>query len=174
MNVGLNVYVSYRPSEKFNIYYNGSGRYIKMEANNGYSITSKGYTYSNYVGARFVLWKGNSINFNGGIYSPSIMLQGKSSTYTYSGISMSQSFLNKKMSVNLSVSNPFKKTQVYSSNYTDPNYTQHSESTYPSRSLRCSLTYNFGKMGMDVKKARRGIQNDDMKSGGSSSGGGGN
>lgn len=174
MNVGLNVYVSYRPSEKFNIYYNGGGRYTKMQANNGYSITNKGYTYSNYLGARFVLWKGNSISFNGGIYSPSIMLQGKSSTYSYSGISMSQMFFDKKMSVNLSVSNPFKKTQIYSSNYNDPNYTQHSESTYPSRSLRCSVTYNFGKMGMDVKKARRGIQNDDVKSGGSSSGGGGN
>jgi len=169
MNVGLNVYVSYRPSEKFNIYYNGSGRYVKMEANNGYSITNKGYSYSNYVGARFMLWKGNSISFNGGVYSPSIMLQGKSSTYTYSGISMSQSFFDKKMAVNLSVSNPFKKSQVYTTNITDPYYTQRSETIYPSRSLRCSVTYNFGKSGMDVKKARRGIQNDDVKSGGSSS-----
>jgi len=174
MNVGLNVYVSYRPSEKFNIYYNGSGRYIKLKANNGYSITNKGFTYSNYLGARFVLWKNNSISFNGGIYSPSIMLQGKSSTYSYSGISMSQLFFNKKMSLNLSISNPFQKTQKYISNYNDLYYTQHSETVYPNRTFRCSLTYNFGKMGMEVKKARRGIQNDDLKGGGSNSGGGGN
>jgi len=173
MNMGLNVYVSYRPSEKFNIYYNGGGRYVKMEANNGYSITNKGYSYSNYVGARFMLWKNNSISFNGGVYSPSIMLQGKSSTYSYSGISMSQSFFDKKMSVNLSVSNPFKKSIVYSTNSNDPYYTQHSETIYPSRSFRCSVTYNFGKSGMDVKKARRSIQNDDVKSGGSSSSGSG-
>ena len=83
---------------------------------------------------------------------------------------MSQSFFDKKMSVNLSVSDPFKKSLVYTTNSNDPYFTQHSETIYPSRSLRCSVTYNFGKSGMDVKKARRGIQNDDVKSGGSSNG----
>lgn len=41
----------------------------------------------------------------------------------------------------------------------------HSEYIRPSRSLRVSLTYNFGKMDVSVKKAKRGIQNDDVKAG---------
>jgi hypothetical protein len=30
------------------------------------------------------------------------------------------------------------------------------------------MSYNFGKLALQVKKARRGINNDDLKSGGSS------
>ena len=172
LNVGLNLYFSYRPNEKFNIYCNGSGYYVKMEANNGTSISNKGFTYYGSFGARAVLWKNSSININGSLSSPSISLQGKSSVYFYNGASMSQSFLNKKLTLSLSVTNPFKEYLSQSYTTSDKNYIQSSEYKYQTRSARLSVTYNFGKMGLEVKKARRGIQNDDVKSGGSSSGGG--
>jgi len=35
--------------------------------------------------------------------------------------------------------------------------------------VRC-VPYNFGKINLEVKKVRRGIDNDDVKSGGSSQG----
>lgn len=174
MNVGLNLYLLYRPSEKFNIYCNGSGYYSKMQANDAYSIANKGYNYGGSVGARFVLWKNGSINANGGVYSPSIILQGKSSFYYYSGISASQSLLNKKLMLSVSVSNPLTKIMRYSATYNDPYYYQRSENSYSVRTLRFNVTYNFGKMGLEVKKAKRGIQNDDVKSSGSNNGGGSN
>jgi len=50
--------------------------------------------------------------------------------------------------------------------YNDLNYYQHSKNSYHAQALRLNVTYNFGKMGQGVKKAKRGIQNDDLKSGG--------
>jgi len=168
MNVGLNLYCSYRPNEKFNIYCNGNGSYVKMEANNGASISNKGYIYYGSFGARAVLWKDNSISINGNVSSPSIMLQGKSSVYFYNGVSISQMFLNKKLTLSLSVTNPFKRFMTQSYSMIDQNSIQNYEYKYETRNARFSLSYNFGKTNMEVKKARRGISNDDVKSGGSS------
>ncbi|ADQ79919.1 TonB-dependent receptor [Paludibacter propionicigenes WB4] len=168
MNVGLNLYCSYRPNEKFNIYCNGNGSYIKMEANNGTTLSNKGYMYYGSFGARAVLWKDNSISINGNVSSPSIMLQGKSSVYFYNGVSISQMFLNKKLTLSLSVTNPFKRFMTQSYSMTDQNSIQNYEYKYETRNARFSLSYNFGKTNMEVKKARRGISNDDVKSGGSS------
>ena len=168
INVGLNLYCSYRPNEKFNIYCNGNGAYVKMEANNGTSLSNKGYTYYGSFGARAVLWKDNSISINGNVSSPSIMLQGKSSVYFYNGASISQMFLNRKLTLSLSVTNPFKRFLTQSYSMIDQNSMQNYEYKYETRSARFSISYNFGKMNMEVKKARRGISNDDVKSGGSS------
>jgi hypothetical protein len=44
-------------------------------------------------------------------------------------------------------------------------YYQRNKSTYHAQALRLNVTYNFGKMGQGVKKAKRGIQNDDLKTG---------
>jgi len=168
LNVGLNLYCSYRPNEKFNIYCNGSGSYVKMEANNGTSLSNKGYTYYGSFGARAVLWKDNSISINGNVSSPSIMLQGKSSVYFYNGASISQMFLKRKLTLSLSVTNPFKRFMTQSYTMIDQNSMQNYEYKYETRNARISLSYNFGKTNMEVKKARRGISNDDVKSGGSS------
>lgn len=173
-NTGLNLYASYHPCEKVNITLNGSSYYSKLQANNGYSISSSGTSYYGSLNTRFVFWKDGSINMYGGIYSPSIELQNKSSMFYYSSIGLSQSFLSKKLMLSMSLSNPFWKIRTFSNTYTDPNYYMHTNDSYRSRTLRFSVTYNFGKMGLEVKKAKRGIQNDDVKSGGSSSGGGGN
>jgi hypothetical protein len=77
--------------------------------------------------------------------------------------------LNKKLTLSLSVTNPFKEYLSQSYTTSDKNYIQSSDYRYQTRNARLSITYNFGKMGLEVKKARRGIQNDDLKSGGSSS-----
>jgi outer membrane receptor protein involved in Fe transport len=165
-NIMLNFYCSYRFSEKFNIYTNESGYYAKMEAKNGYTIDNKGFGYSGNIGARFILWKNGSISTNGGIYSPEIMLQGKSSFYYSSSIGFSQLMLGKKLIVSMSISNPLSKIMSYSFIYNDPSYSQHSENAYHAQMLRLNVAYNFGKMGLEVKKAKRGILNDDIKTGG--------
>ncbi len=68
--------------------------------------------------------------------------------------------------LSLSVSNPFTKETVYRNSSQSVDFSSNTEYFRQSRSLRMNVTYNFGKMDISVKKARRGIQNDDMKSGG--------
>ncbi len=168
MNIGLSTYFSYRPNQKFNVYFNGGASYVKLQANNGYTITSEGISYRGSLGTRLALWKDGSVNGNFGVYSPSVRLQSKSSTYAYSNLGVSQYLLKKKLMLTLSVSEPFTKYKKYTSNYTDVNYKMNSEYISQVRSLRLNLTYNFGKMDVSVKKARRGISNDDVKSSGGS------
>lgn len=167
---GLNTYLSYRPSGKLNVFFNGGVTYTKLEAMTAYSITNEGFSYRGYVGGRRTLWKDGSVNVNVGLYSSSIMLQGKSSSFFYTGLSLSQYFLKRKMMLSVSVTDPFWYRKKYTSESKDITFFSHMENSYPAQNLRINLAYNFGKLDLQVKKARRGIRNDDLKSGGESTG----
>lgn len=167
---GLNTYLSYRPSGKLNVFFNGGMTYSKLEAMTAYSINNEGFSYRGYVGGRRTLWKDGSVNVNIGLYSSSIMLQGKSSSYFYTGLSLSQYFLKRKLMFSVSATDPFWYRKKYTSESQDITFYSHMENSYPAQNLRISVAYNFGKLDLQVKKARRGIRNDDLKSGGESQG----
>ena len=167
---GLNTYLSYRPSGKLNVFFNGGMTYSKLEAMTAYSINNEGFSYRGYVGGRRTLWKDGSVNVNIGLYSSSIMLQGKSSSFFYTGLSLSQYFLKRKLMLSVSATDPFWYRKKYTSESQDITFYSHMENSYPAQNLRISVAYNFGKLDLQVKKARRGIRNDDLKSGGESQG----
>jgi outer membrane cobalamin receptor len=167
---GLNLYVSYRPSSKLNIYVNGGGNFRKIEATTSYEIKNKGFNYRGSFGARQTLWKDGSITANLGLYSSDVMLQGKSSAFYYTSLSLSQYLFKRKLMLSLSTSDPFWPRRKYSDESGDITFSSHTENSLPAQNLRLSLSYNFGKMDLQVKKARRGINNDDIKSGGNTQG----
>jgi len=171
-NYRLNLYASYRPSGKLNVYFNGGVGYNKLEANSGYSITNEGFSYRGSFGGRWSLWKDGSVNANAGVYSASIMLQGKSPSFFYTSFGASQYLLKRKMMLTISTSDPFWYKKKYSGKSEDMTFRSNYEYSYRAQNVRFSLTYNFGKMDFQVKKARRGIQNDDVKEGGSNQTGG--
>ena len=165
---GLNLYLSYRPSGKLNLFLNGGVNYSKLEANAGYSITNQGFSYRGSLGGRRTLWKDGSVNANLGVYSSSIMLQGRSSSFFYTSLGVSQYFLKRKLMLSVSTSDPFWYRKKYTNESKDITFNSHIENSYPAQNVRFSVAYNFGKMDLQVKKARRGIKNDDIKSGGES------
>ncbi|MCL4481358.1 MAG: outer membrane beta-barrel family protein, partial [Bacteroidetes bacterium] len=119
---------------------------------------------------RYTLWKNGSISGYCGVYSPSIMLQGQSSKYWFTSLNASQELFKKKLTVSLSVSDPFRSSVKYESTIEDPTFHQKSTYIYTNRTFRVNLSYRFGQMKGEIKKAKRGIKNDDVKSGGSSTG----
>jgi outer membrane receptor protein involved in Fe transport len=165
---GLNVYFSYRPSAKLNIFFNSAVSYTKLQASTTYEIKNQGFNYSGSLGGRMTLWKDGSVNANLGVYSSSIMLQGKSSSFYFTSLGLSQYFLKRKLMLSVSCTDPFWKRKKYNYEAKDITFNSHIESSFPSQNVRLSMTYNFGKMALQVKKARRGINNDDLKSGGDS------
>jgi outer membrane receptor protein involved in Fe transport len=167
---GLNLYISYRPSGKLNFTFNGGGNYSKMEANSDYTISNKGFSYSGVLGERWTLWKDGSVIAYIGYFSPRITLQGKSSFDYYTSFGVSQYLLKRKLMLNFSSIDLFWYKQKYSNESKDITFFSLNEATYLAQYFRFSVTYNFGKMDLQVKKARRSIQNDDVKSGGSSQG----
>jgi hypothetical protein len=139
-----------------------------MNSSNQYAISNKGFNYRGTLGLRLTTWKDGTVSLNGGVYSPNIMLQGKSSTYFYTSFSLSQYMMKRKLMFSVSTTDPFWYRKTYTYDRSDPTFFSHSESSQLAQNVRLNITYNFGKMNFAVKKAKRGISNDDVKSGGDS------
>lgn len=167
---GINLYAAYRPSAKINISVNGGINYSKLEANAGYNISNDGFSYRGSLTGRITLWKDGSVSPYVMVYSSGVMLQGKSASFYYTGLSLSQYFLKRKLNINLSTTDPFWYRKKYDYESKDITFLSNSHYSYPAQNLRISAVLNFGKMDLQVKKARRGIRNDDLKSGSDSQG----
>ena len=176
---GTYIYGSYRPNSKLSLNANININYSYLESNDGRNVKNEGLYYMGFLNIRYTAWKNGTLSGYGGAYSPRIMLQGKSSSYLFNGISVSQELFKKKLTATMSVDDPFRSSVKYESSFDDPTFTQRSTYIYTSRMVRFNLSYRFGEMKGEIKKVRRGIKNDDLKGGGGGegtggSGGGGN
>ena len=165
----LNVFFSGNLLPTLNLYTNlsgGYGDYSSLQA--GYS--NKGWDYNGFLGARWNAWKDGALSANVGYYSGFRMLVGTTAPFAFCGFSVSQSFFNKRLQLNLSVSDPFSKDRKFIAHIKNDNYRIDSYNYNPCQFVRLGVTYRFGQMKDAVKKARRSINNDDLKSSGSGSG----
>jgi hypothetical protein len=164
------LYVNWTPSTAFRIYGSGSINYNYYFYDNGIEhIKKDGIRYAFSGGTQVTLpWK-IRINANAGYYSPNIRIEGKGSAFYYHSFSLGKDFLDKKLSVNLRISEPFRENRKYESSTLKKGVYQ-SHSTYSSnaRNFSINVSYRFGEMKEQIKKVERGISNDDVKSGGSS------
>lgn len=162
---GLSAYYSFRKGTKFTLTTNLSANYTSMENKGELAVSNRGWSGNGYLSLRFGLWKDGALNGYTQYMSPRVMLQGESSGYAVYGFSINQRFLKQKLSATIGVSSPFHK---YRNNWNETNaadYFQRSDYRYPMRSFSMSVSYQFGKMNIQVKRARRGIKNDDVLSG---------
>ncbi len=100
------------------------------------------------------------------------MLVGTTAPFAFCGFSVSQSFFNKRLQVTLSASDPFSKERKFVMHIKNDDYRIDSYNYNPCQYVRLGITYSFGQMKNSVKKARRSINNDDLKSGSSGVGSG--
>ena len=147
--------------------------YSILESNDSRGLKNEGFNYNGSLNGRYTAWKNGTISVNGGVFSPRIMLQGKSSYYYYNSLNISQELFKKKLTASVSVSDPFRKRAKYTTTYDDPTFAQTSTNYSYNRQIRIYLSYRFGQMKGEIKKARRGIKNEDVKSGGDSTTGSG-
>ncbi|CAM3438781.1 outer membrane beta-barrel family protein [Pontibacter korlensis] len=162
--------------KKLSLSLNGSLSYSELSGNiEGQNLENSGvsgFMYS-YISYRFE--KNWRASINAGYYAPRVLLQGRSNGQFWSGFSLSKDFLkDEKASISLSVQNPFNKYFTSYSDISGQNFDQRSEYRYQRRRISIGLSYKFGKLKEDIKRTKRGIKNDDLKSGGGDNGGGGN
>jgi hypothetical protein len=178
-NIGKNqryggyLYGMLRIKTKFTLNTNIGTTYTILESNDGRGLKNEGFNYNGSLNCRYTAWKNGTISAFGGVYSPRIMLQGQSSAYYYNNISISQELFKKKLTASLSVSDPFRRRAKYAMTYDDPSFHQEMTNYSYNRQLRFNISYRFGQMKGEIKKARRGIKNEDVKSGGDSTTGSG-
>ena len=163
-NVGAFLYGSWNPISTFRIYMNGGIDYTNMKSDNWGN--NSGYNYRVFTGIQYTLPKDFRINLNGGYFAPRIMLQGKSSAFYFTGITLNKDFLKKKLTVSLSAQDPFWKTKEMKTTTEDANFYRKSVNRMSARSFSLSVSWRFGDLKSAIKKVKRGISNDDQKSGG--------
>lgn len=166
------VYGRWNPIPLFSIMMNGGLNYTDLKSA-ALNISNSGWEGNAYLNLQFNLPKDFRIYLNGGYYSPWIQLQGKGSDMYFTGLSASKDFLKKKLTVQLSFNEPFRKNQKYESTMLTDDFYSRSVNYNTARSLSISVSYRFGTLKEQIKKVQRGISNDDSKAGGSGSSSGG-
>ena len=123
-----------------------------------------------FAGFNWTAWKNGTISVNagGGLPDGHIQLESELMWYYY-GMSVTQRFFNDKLKVTLSANNMFNKYNRYRVRTFGDGFEYISEGGNRSQQLTLSVSYTFGKLKAQVKKANRSIANDDIV-GGSSEG----
>lgn len=170
--VGMFLYGNWSPTTWFRIYMNGGADYTDIKASD-LGMSNKGWSGRVFAGSQFTLPKDFRINLHGGYFSPWVRLQGDQSPFYFAGLNISKDFLKKKLSVSLGANNPFWKTMKMETTTTGEGFHNVSTNWRSAREFRISISYRFGTMKGQIKKVRRGISNDDSKSGGDGSNAGG-
>ncbi|RKV89241.1 MAG: TonB-dependent receptor, partial [Bacteroidetes bacterium] len=168
-SLGGSLYISYNPIKWLSFWSSLSAGYERYT--NRASI-SEGAFFSEYGGVNIKLpWKMRfNIGMGGNPAYTSYRSKGNGWYYYYT--SLSRSFLKgDKLSVSISASNFLEKYNTYrNTSWVEGVYTSNSVSRSLARSFSISLSWRFGEMKAQIKKAERGISNDDVKSGGGSGG----
>ncbi len=168
----LSMYIAGQVTPKFSYYVNLRPGYLIFDAPH-LDRVSKRWGGSAFGGITWNAWKNGTVTVNGGGGLPEGNLQQQSTTpWYFYGVGVSQSFLNDKLKVTLSANNMFNKYNVWRMETTGDGYRMLSEAGQRSQRLQVSVSYTFGDIKARVKKANRGIVNDDIV-GGSSEGMGG-
>ncbi|QMU30920.1 outer membrane beta-barrel family protein [Adhaeribacter radiodurans] len=174
--VGLSLNGNVVITKKFNVNINGSASYVRLSSFlRGLPVNNEGVTANVFGYASYRLDKGWRLSANLGVNSPRITLQGTSASYSFHSFSVNkQLFKGEKGSVSFSVNSPFQKRRRWLSEINDIQFYQRQESYYVMRRFNLSFNYRFGKLQSGIARKKRGIQNDDVKSGGGQSSGTGN
>jgi outer membrane cobalamin receptor len=159
---GSYLYGSFQPNNKLNINTNLSINYFILKSNDSRNLKNEGFSYSGSINMKYNAWKNGTISGYIGIYSPSVMLQVKYGKYWFSSITVSQDLFKKKLKASVSIPSLSKRLK-WEESYDDPTFHQNSVTYYYNRYLKLTLSYRFGQMKGEIKKANRGIKNEDIK-----------
>ncbi|HVW12699.1 MAG TPA: outer membrane beta-barrel family protein [Mucilaginibacter sp.] len=91
-----------------------------------------------------------------------ISIQGYTNAYFNTNIGMNKEIVKGKLYFALSANNPFTKFRNIVNTTNGPDFLETNINQTYYRSVRVSLNYNFGRLNGDVKKSRKGIDNNDL------------
>ena len=163
-NLGVNISLSFKPSEWISANLNASAANNKIEgqlANNYYS--NSGTTYNIYASVSKRFEKNFRLNINGSYNNGILLLQGKTSQiFTYSA-SVTKSLLKNNINITASTTNPVRKYRYLDNEiFTVDSYQTMKLQNY-ARQFSLGINYKFGKQKETIKESSKTITNDDLK-----------
>jgi outer membrane receptor protein involved in Fe transport len=171
-SAGLYVSGGWTPNKILRFNLNGGMNYIELKSVE-LDASNSGLTGSCNLMAMVTLPKDFRINAMAYYMSGQVMLQGKQTGFLITGLTANKDFLKKKMTVSLSLTNPFNKSLKIEMSTLNDYFERNITVRQPIREGRISVSYRFGTMKEAIKKVQRSITNDDVKSGGEGGSGGG-
>ena len=162
-NTTLYLYGRWSPVSLFNISLN-AGLYHYSTESPSRNLSSAGFGGMTYANIQFNLPKDFSVNAYGQYYRSPPRLQSKTQPYFIDGYAINKMFLNKKLTVSLTVQSPFNKYIKMETTTTDRDFRNYDLTRYPYQEVRLRVTYRFGTLKENIKRVSRSISNDDVSS----------
>jgi len=162
--VGTNINFNYPITQKWNFSLNANMMYFWLTGEvDGVLQTNRFLTESISASTGYVLgngWRATvSLNTNG--RNPT-GLQGSSNGWASTSYSINKEVVKNKLTFSAGMNNPFTKYRYNITETSGNDFTQNITNQVYFRSYRVSLNYSFGKLKSNIKKAKRGINNDDV------------
>jgi outer membrane receptor protein involved in Fe transport len=175
-NLGLSGYVNWSPNDKIRIYSNMSGRYVNIKSNSNslsnVKMSNSGFTGNIFAGGQYSFPHNFKAYINTGYFSHQISLQGEGPSFFFHSLSFSKGFMNDKLQFRAYSQNPLKKDNEFKNITRNDDFYSKSLSTGRMRQFGVSVSFRFGEMKAQIKKAQRSINNDDNMGGGQGNQGG--
>ncbi len=145
-NIGVNLFGDFKFIPKLNLRTN-----VFFFERHTINVIDKGYDYNSFnyranLNASYQFSSTLAAEFFGDFHSPRHEAQGKYPSFTTYSIAVRQQFWNKKGSLALTASNPFKKNVDQKTEVFGPNFTINGLRSIPYRSIGINFTWKFGKL----------------------------
>lgn len=164
-------YISWSISSKIRLTVNASVSYLDIRgfgASNEW-LTSNGFSGRLFTNLQYTLPEQFKLSAGFGGMSKSYTLQGTRGGYSFHSFSVSKSFLSDKLTFSVAAINPFQKELKFKSREKTADYVYNNVGINKNQSVNFSVSYRFGEMKTQIKKALRSINNDDAMAGGAAS-----
>jgi Outer membrane protein beta-barrel family len=146
-NAGVNLSTSYPLTKRLNLNANAQLSEIWITgAYNSQFYRNSGIQGNASLFARYNLAQGFTINVNFNYQSGRILLQGQTSHWTFATYNIIKDILNRKLTISLTVYDPYA-TYNYGHSYTKtPDFTQLTYNQFFYRQFRFAINYKFGQL----------------------------
>ena len=163
-NLSLNINFNYPLTSKISLNSSGKITYAWIQGVfSGSVYQNEGAQGHAYLYLTYKIKKTQRVSANGGFYSPSVLLQGKSNAYLYSSLNFYQEVLKGKGAFSFGINNPFQRYRFAINSFNTADFIQNNRNRNIYRTFSVNYNQRFGKIKELVKKNKRGINNDDIK-----------
>ena len=149
---GAGVSLSYRPSHKFNLSLSVRGGHLAYQLPDE-GINTKGWTLSHNLNMTIGLWKGARLTLGEYLWQMEPQMSSVGTNWVFgTQAHLGQKLLKDKLEIAVAVYNPHSRVTNFKTKSETPTYRQRSNNGNISRCIRLSVSYNFGKQGLYVKR----------------------
>ena len=170
---GAGLSLSYRPSSKLNLSFTVRGGHLAYQLPDE-GIDTQGWTLSHNLNMTIGLWKGARLTLSEYLLRMEPQMASVGTNWVFgTQMHLGQRLLKDKLEIAVAVYNPHSQKTIFNTLSETPTYRQWATNTNYSRCIRLSVSYNFGKQGLYVKRTNAKSDDGGDNIGSASASGGG-